>query len=115
MKFDRTRVPEKNALSTRALSKPDMGPQSSPSRPRSDGYEVSALCNVPFRIAVTSATPGAAKYFCMTSASVRQKLWQLAGEIQIVADNDCDRSLQNLRLIPGSAPSPAKRCLFHRG
>ena len=30
MKFDRIRVPAKNALSTPALSKPDMGPQSSP-------------------------------------------------------------------------------------
>jgi hypothetical protein len=30
IKFDWIRVPEKKALSTPALSKPDMGPQSSP-------------------------------------------------------------------------------------
>ena len=30
MKFDWIRVPEKTALSTPALSKPDMGPQSNP-------------------------------------------------------------------------------------
>src|ERR1700681_2987330 len=30
---------------------------------------------------------------------VRQKLWKLAGKIQIVANDDCERSLQNFRLI----------------
>jgi hypothetical protein len=41
---------------------------------------------------------------------VRQKPWQFAGEIQIVADNDGDRSLQNLRLI-GFRSKPREPCL----
>src|SRR5450631_2785327 len=41
---------------------------------------------------------------------VRQKLWKLAGEIQIVADNDRDGSLQNFRLIRFRS-KPGERCL----
>src|SRR5882757_3953880 len=50
------------------------------------------------------------KVFLHDLGSVRQKLWQLAGEIQIVADNDRDRSLQNLRLIRFRS-KPGERCL----
>src|SRR5476651_1290834 len=50
------------------------------------------------------------KVFLHDLGSVRQKLWQLACEIQIVPDNDRDRSLQNLRLI-GYRGKPGERCL----
>src|ERR1700692_314161 len=50
------------------------------------------------------------KVFLHDLGSVRQKLWQLAGEIQIVADNDRDGSLQNLRSIRFRS-KPGERCL----
>ena len=56
MKLDLMRVPEKKARSTPALSKPDIGPQLSPSaRAAMMRY---APCRLPLRIAVASATPG---------------------------------------------------------
>src|SRR5450631_4378978 len=50
------------------------------------------------------------KVFLHDLGSVRQKLWQLVGEIQIVADNDRHRSLQNLRLIRFRS-KPGEPCL----
>ncbi len=67
IKFDWIRVPEKKALSTPALSKPDMGPQSSPNARAAIIRQ--APCSVPFRMAVTSAIPGVAKYCCIRSAA----------------------------------------------
>ena len=107
MKFDRIRVPEKNASSTPALSKPDMGPQSSPNA-RSDD-EVSALQRSVSHCRHLGHV-WCRKVFLHDLGGVRQKLWQLAGEIQIVADNDRDRSLQNLRLIRFRS-KPGERCL----
>lgn len=108
MKFDWIRVPEKKALSTPALSKPDMGPQSSPNAPGSDD-EVSALQR-PVSHCRHLGHAWSRKVLLHDLGIVRQKLWKLAGEIQIVADNDRDGSLKNLRLILFRR-KPGERCL----
>ena len=108
IKFDRTRVPEKNALSTPALAEAGHGPAVQSQRPRSDD-KVSALQRSVSHCRHLGHV-WCRKVFPHDFGSVRQKLRQFAGEIQIVADNDRDRSPQNLRLIRFRS-KPGEPCL----
>src|SRR5471030_3232565 len=77
-------------------------------RPRSDD-EVSALQrSVPHSRHLGHAW--CRKVLLHDLGIVRQKLWKLVGEIQIVADNDRDGSLQNFRLIRFRR-KPGEHCL----
>src|SRR3984957_5518947 len=87
------------------------GPAVQSQRPRSDD-EVSALQRSVSHCRHLGHV-WCREVFLHDLAGVRQKLWQLAGEIQIVADNDRDRSLQNLRLIRFRS-EPGERCLSIR-
>src|ERR1700691_5549566 len=79
-----------------------------PQRPRSDD-EVSALQRSVAHCRHLGHT-WCRKVLLHDLGIVRQKLWKLAGKIQIVADNDRDGSLQNFRLIRFRS-KPGERCL----
>jgi hypothetical protein len=109
MKFDRTRVPEKNDA---GVVEAGHGPAVQSQRPRSDD-EVSARQRSVSHCRHLGHV-WCRKVFLHDLGSVRQKLWQLVGEVQIVADDDRHGSLQNLRLIRFRS-KPGGALPFHRG
>ena len=109
MKFDSIRVPEKGLIDAGVVEARHRAAVQS-QRPRSDD-EVSALQRS-VSLCRHLGHVWCRKVLLHDLGIVRQKLWKLAGEIQIVADNDRDGSLQNFRLIPTdrTVDSNVNRC-----
>src|ERR1700691_6156935 len=97
MKFDSIRVPEKNAWSTAALSKPDIGPQSRPNaRAAIMRYPP---CKLPLRIAVTSASPGLRNTWRIISAPRGKQFRHRFRKCKVVPDDHRDRRRQDFGSI----------------